>query len=630
MIHVLGEIKSGASVGGKAEQLDRLIKAGLPVPPGIVLDAETWGEADWEERLAPSLTKIPSSLYVVRSSASVEDGAETSFAGVFRSMIRLSQADLLPAIFAVRQHASQVAPTAEFSVIVQTWIEGQVSGVSFTRHPTKDYGDCLVTDALAGSAQQIVDGTGAPQRAFSWDQQRLVPETYPLTQVQLETLASHLKTIETLLGCPVDVEWTMERDQLQFLQARPMTRVPESTLVDRAEADIMRRYGSDHHLLLVRNELEETLPNPSRVSFDLLRFLFREQGAYHKAALELGMIYHPEQVDAYFVNILGHLYINPKTPPFTVPRNVFRSLETSWHLQKELKRFPLSYYTDTVYEPPTEAPIQTLLSQLEARLGYLYAKTSILARLAFTHPHTMGCPYEEIWKQRELWLAGRPASIPTQDLELSQETGWRTRTPWKQPETIRDLYAIMREDVKDDMRPWFLALRTAILNERPNDALAFDRPLISTITVDRSTEDIVWHTLRTDHAQHLIASPFVWKHLWNIRLSGQGAEVDEERPVGVSEGIIEGSCVQPASPLEPIAPGTIIILEALTPDWFPILDHSPAGIVTEKGSLMSHGAIQCRERHIPALFGFHSARQRCPQHCRIRIDGKRGELLILE
>ncbi|NVB85355.1 MAG: hypothetical protein HOV81_43730 [Kofleriaceae bacterium] len=164
-----------ASCGGKAVGLATLIRAGLPVPPGFVLDDGAFravagtisvddpGEightlAAVAERIATA--PIPGALeaevqerirelgsvVVVRSSATIEDGAAGAAAGVFSSRTGVAVADVWQAIRAVwtsaltplavayARHRGEAARLGAIGVIVQEYVAG-TPVVVYTRPP---------------------------------------------------------------------------------------------------------------------------------------------------------------------------------------------------------------------------------------------------------------------------------------------------------------------------------------------------------------------------------------------------------------------------------------------------------------------------------------------------------------
>ena len=106
---VLGDCAGLVTAGPKARRLAQARRAGLPVPDGLVLlpDAPLPTEAELMAALgalagAAGPTAPGPRRWVVRSSALAEDLAGHSAAGLFRSVVGVTQAKLLPAIQAVR------------------------------------------------------------------------------------------------------------------------------------------------------------------------------------------------------------------------------------------------------------------------------------------------------------------------------------------------------------------------------------------------------------------------------------------------------------------------------------------------------------------------------------------------
>ena len=94
------------------------------------------------------------------------------------------------------------------------------------------------------------------------------------------------------------------------------------------------------------------------------------------------------------------------------------------------------------------------------------------------------------------------------------------------------------------------------------------------------------------------------------------------RGVAVSPGLASGPArliVSPAD-FERIAPGDILVTRAADPGWTPIFGRL-AGLVTETGGQLSHGAVIAREYGLPAVSGVEGAsrllqkgdRLRCPR-----------------
>ena len=50
----------------------------------------------------------------------------------------------------------------------------------------------------------------------------------------------------------------------------------------------------------------------------------------------------------------------------------------------------------------------------------------------------------------------------------------------------------------------------------------------------------------------------------------------------------------------------------------------------EVGGLMTHGSVVAREYGIPAVVGVHEVTSRLKSGQRVRVDGSRGEVVILD
>jgi pyruvate,water dikinase len=98
---------------------------------------------------------------------------------------------------------------------------------------------------------------------------------------------------------------------------------------------------------------------------------------------------------------------------------------------------------------------------------------------------------------------------------------------------------------------------------------------------------------------------------------------------GASAGVAEGVARVITDPQrEVLQAGEILIAPFTDPGWTPLFVHA-AGVVTEVGGLMTHGAVVAREYGIPAVVSVASATERIHTGQRIRVDGTRGFVEIL-
>jgi phosphohistidine swiveling domain-containing protein len=97
-----------------------------------------------------------------------------------------------------------------------------------------------------------------------------------------------------------------------------------------------------------------------------------------------------------------------------------------------------------------------------------------------------------------------------------------------------------------------------------------------------------------------------------------------------SAGVVEGIARVVTDPArEVLHAGEILVAPFTDPGWTPLFVHA-AGVVTEVGGLMTHGAVVAREYGIPAVVSVASAVEKIRTGMRIRVDGTRGYVQILE
>jgi pyruvate,water dikinase len=114
-----------------------------------------------------------------------------------------------------------------------------------------------------------------------------------------------------------------------------------------------------------------------------------------------------------------------------------------------------------------------------------------------------------------------------------------------------------------------------------------------------------------------------------------GAYRREDVPAGalvglpVSAGIVEGRArvIHDMADAD-LDTGDILITAFTDPSWSPLFVAS-AGLVTEMGGLMTHGAVIAREYGLPAVVGVEHATRLIRDGQRIRVDGTNGYVEIL-
>ncbi len=300
-------------VGGKGASLARLARAGFPVPAGYHITTLAYKQFIAENRLQPQIletieqldatdpenlegasrvitdmfnqAEIPAEVanaivqayaslegsspaVAVRSSATVEDLPEASFAGQQETYLNVSgSAALLEATRkcwaslwtarAIGYRAKQNIPPQDVSlaVVVQLLIPAEAAGILFTANPVDGKRDQILINASWGLGEAVVGGLVTPDTLtldkFSGDvltreiaekkiqtvrvnggtRELPVPENLRdvpvLSDKQAGDLAAMGKEIEDLYEVPMDIEWTLSDGQIGVVQARPITVLPE-------------------------------------------------------------------------------------------------------------------------------------------------------------------------------------------------------------------------------------------------------------------------------------------------------------------------------------------------------------------------------------------------------------------
>jgi pyruvate,water dikinase len=126
--------------------------------------------------------------------------------------------------------------------------------------------------------------------------------------------------------------------------------------------------------------------------------------------------------------------------------------------------------------------------------------------------------------------------------------------------------------------------------------------------------------------------------LWGITrdnldqwLDDGSEDSNELKGFAACSGVVEGTArvVKSVEEIGRLQQGDILVCQVTNPTWSPIFQKI-AGAVSDIGGSMSHMAIVAREYGLPAVVGTGKATQRIKDGQRIRVDGGRGVVTILE
>jgi pyruvate, water dikinase len=313
-------------VGGKAAGLGELIRAGIPVPPGFVVTAPAFGQmlagVDASGALVGSVASLPASdvpaiarvaagvrsrivsaavpaevaaqvaeayeelsaggpgvPVAVRSSATMEDSAGASFAGLQDTYLAVrGAAEVLDAVrrcwaslyndesVGYRRRLRLPEDGLAMGVVVQRMLRPRAAGVMFTRSPVTGDRSVVAIEGTWGLGSALVAGevtpdsftvskvtgeitgrrTGAKLRLHSFrpNEPGISASVMPialrgrpcLTDDEARALAALGRRVEEHYGVPQDIEWALlgddpacppmhgdAADRIRVLQSRPET-----------------------------------------------------------------------------------------------------------------------------------------------------------------------------------------------------------------------------------------------------------------------------------------------------------------------------------------------------------------------------------------------------------------------
>jgi pyruvate,water dikinase len=105
----------------------------------------------------------------------------------------------------------------------------------------------------------------------------------------------------------------------------------------------------------------------------------------------------------------------------------------------------------------------------------------------------------------------------------------------------------------------------------------------------------------------------------------------EVRGFGASSGLVEGVArvLMDVNQIGEIRDGEILVCPVTAPSWAPVFGKIKAA-VSDIGGSMSHAAIVAREYGLPTVVGTGDATKRIRTGQRIRVDGDRGIVQVIE
>ena len=240
--------------GVKAANLGFLLSEKFNVPSGIAIGMKDKDDYDIEE-IKQHLKQ--NKLYSVRSSSTIEDSEDYSFAGQFETVLGVNFNRLEESIIKVFDSQNNLrvlnylggtAKSKYFGVVVEEMVEADLSGVIFTVNPVNSDRNQLYIESIYGLGENIVSGLVNTDKYLmdklkravidvnsSVKDKKLVVENDNLIDQSIWDEEPSLKyemclevfdlaiDIENAYGKPQDIEFAIKDDEIFILQSRPIT-----------------------------------------------------------------------------------------------------------------------------------------------------------------------------------------------------------------------------------------------------------------------------------------------------------------------------------------------------------------------------------------------------------------------
>jgi len=314
------EAIASENLGGKAFRLIQMYQAGFNVPAGAVLLPEAFqlyldtnpnlnsvvnrlckfmtdkdiervrheiSEATFppilEKEIRSYLSNLNVKTWAIRSSGSLEDGSNASFAGQFESYLNAkSPEDVIQSVIhcwsslygqkVVRYCENKALSLCDckMSVVIQELIPSVSSGVVFTVNPLTGNDKLMVIEAVSGLGESLVQGQITPDHyLYDWYHEKLEVKTEfdqpHLSKEQIVSLSGKCLDIQQFYGEPMDIEWAIDGRGIHMLQARPLTAIhfdikDEWTTADLKDGGISSSVATPMMFSLYEFIFENTMP----------------------------------------------------------------------------------------------------------------------------------------------------------------------------------------------------------------------------------------------------------------------------------------------------------------------------------------------------------------------------------
>lgn len=225
-------------MGIKSKNLFIMKDKGINIPDFFCID-DKWKENEVKDFIEFQFKNT--NLFSVRSSSSVEDGINASFAGQFATYLNVEKDNITKYInecfeykkdSKIQDYCSANKINVDnmyMNIIIQEMIEADYSGVIFTANPQGILNEAVIVIGEGVGNNVVEDKVDTTSYYYNLSDNKYYYETQGRSKVLDCTIIDELievsRKIEDIFGCYLDIEFAIKDNNIYILQSRPITTI---------------------------------------------------------------------------------------------------------------------------------------------------------------------------------------------------------------------------------------------------------------------------------------------------------------------------------------------------------------------------------------------------------------------
>ncbi len=665
--------------GGKAVNLGKMLVAGLPVPEGFAVSVDAFDE---KRKLKPDAKKTIEAFvetdkeYAVRSSATVEDALDASWAGQFESYLNVSAKNAIKKIeechAAIKARArayakQQAGAKMHVAVVVQEMVAASFAGVLFTKNPS-DGTNNIIIEYVSGLGEALVHGDADPEQ-ITWNRTKRKFTTssqakIPFNALQLVELAEKIEKV--FGGMPQDIEWAADDVRIWVVQARPITTLQER--------------GAGKHYLGDPDKLFYWGPSRALPLY-MSDFVEAEQQNFDRMLANKNVLDPPKAIAIFHAG--QTVWLNKLADFSDFVQSSFVEYERSRDFNRDVKTYReavlalddyIAAHTSIEVGRLRDFLLEVWRPTLPPEFALYGAEAVLNKRLARLAPNDK----VKVWGT--MTLPDQPTFMQQIDIELARTgdaAGMAKKYPWIQdgyggvstdaakyfkyrlkvvkgntelgsgsPEkrhAIAEKYKLTKGEIRaldlarnlaelmDERKAWMMRSRQYILRAAKQVAREQSVPLASLEQTQLSALAACkvhpyhgWSFLNGTHREFSAQdAALAWD--WYIEYRASKAVL---QGIVVSNGgrhFINGVIFVAHKPTDGMPDNAVLVVPSTSPSYVPLMRKARA-LVTDHGGMMSHAAIVAREFGLPCIVGTKRATKILKTGDKVVLDLVKGQV----